>query len=94
MCNKLVFFTAILLIISTQIQGQNDPNPVGYWNFDDGTAGDLSGNSNDGTFVGSASLNIQGKGLRPRAATCHQDKGLLDVGVGFCRYGSTGSTLV
>ena len=36
---------------------QNDPNLVGYWNFDDGTVTDLSGNGNDGTFVGQATFN-------------------------------------
>ncbi|MAF11223.1 hypothetical protein CMK11_12295 [Candidatus Poribacteria bacterium] len=29
---------------------------VGYWNFDDGTASDLSANTNDGTFTGAAAI--------------------------------------
>ncbi|MBT3265595.1 hypothetical protein HN371_00505, partial [Candidatus Poribacteria bacterium] len=29
---------------------------VGYWNFDDGTATDLSANANDGTFTGQAAI--------------------------------------
>ncbi len=36
---------------------QNEPNLVAYWNFDDGTATDLSGNGNDGQLQGNAILN-------------------------------------
>src|SRR3989344_1003499 len=30
----------------------NDPALIGYWNFDDGTAKDVSGNGNDGVVNG------------------------------------------
>ncbi len=36
---------------------QNEPNLVAYWNFDDGTATDPSGNGNDGQLQGNAILN-------------------------------------
>jgi len=57
MYRNLTFLTMALLLCGVQADGQNDPNLAGYWNFDDGTAADLSGNANDGTFIGSAGLN-------------------------------------
>jgi len=57
MCRKLVLFAAAFLIFCVQTNAQDEPNLMGYWNFDDGTAGDLSGNGNNGTFVGFAGLN-------------------------------------
>ena len=33
-----------------------EPGLVAYWNFDDGTAKDLTGNGNNGTLVGGASI--------------------------------------
>jgi len=57
MLRKLVFFAVAFLIFCVHVNGQGDPNLVGYWNFDDGTANDLSGNGNNGTFMGNAVLN-------------------------------------
>ena len=58
MCRELVLFAVVFLIICcVQANGQDDPNLAGYWNFEDGTAADLSGNANNGTFVGNAGLN-------------------------------------
>ncbi|MHC4070774.1 MAG: LamG-like jellyroll fold domain-containing protein [Planctomycetota bacterium] len=57
MCKKLVPLAAVFLICCVQAKGQGDPNLVGYWNFDDGTAADSSGNTNDGIFMGNAGLN-------------------------------------
>ena len=34
----------------------DEPGLVGYWNFDDGTATDLSPNDNDGTLIGDAAI--------------------------------------
>ncbi len=36
----------------------NEPNLFGYWNFDNGTAEDLTTNSFDGTLVGSANITF------------------------------------
>jgi len=57
MCKKLVLSVAIFLICFVQAYGQEDPNLVAYWNFDDGAVTDLSGNSNNGMRVGGAGLN-------------------------------------
>ena len=57
MCKKLVISVAIFLICCVQAYGQEDPNLVAYWNFDDGAVTDLSGNGNDGTRMGTAGLN-------------------------------------
>jgi len=46
----------MLLAFCVQVEAQNDPNLVGYWNFDDGTVTDLSGNGNNGTLVGQATV--------------------------------------
>jgi len=56
MYRNLAFLAIALFICCAQANGQEDPNLVGYWNFDDGTAADLSGNANNGTFVGNATL--------------------------------------
>ena len=57
MCKKLVLFAAVFLICCVQASGQEDPNLVAYWNFDDGAVTDLSGNGNNGTLIGLAGLN-------------------------------------
>ena len=57
MCRKLILPVAIFLICCIQVNGQDDPNLVGYWNFDDVAVTDLSGNGNDGTRMGTAGLN-------------------------------------
>ena len=57
MRKKVALCAALLLSFCVQIQAQNDPNLVGYWNFDDRTATDLSGNGNSGTFVGQATTS-------------------------------------
>ncbi len=57
MCKKLVLSVAIFLICCVQAYGQEDPNLVAYWNFNDGAVTDLSGNGNDGTRMGTAGLN-------------------------------------
>ena len=57
MCKKLVISVAIFLICCVQAYGQEDPNLVAYWNFNDGAVTDLSGNGNDGTRMGTAGLN-------------------------------------
>ena len=41
--------------INTTLTGQEE-GLVGYWNFDDGTAKDLSGNGNDGTLFGDTQI--------------------------------------
>lgn len=41
-----------LLLLGTNASGEI----VGWWNFDDGTATDLSGNQHHGTFVGNATV--------------------------------------
>jgi len=56
MCRKLALYSAMLLVFCVQARAQNDPNLVGYWNFDDGAATDLSGNGNNGTFMGQATV--------------------------------------
>jgi len=39
---------------------------IGYWNFDDGTANDLSDNANHGTFYGNATITDDGAALNPK----------------------------
>ncbi|MHC4431954.1 MAG: LamG domain-containing protein, partial [Planctomycetota bacterium] len=56
MCRKPVLCAALLLVFCVQVRAQNDPNLVGYWNFDDGTVTDLSGNGNNGAFMGQATV--------------------------------------
>ena len=56
MCKKLAACMAIILAFCVGVEAQNDPNLVGYWNFDDGTATDLSGNGNNGNFMGQATV--------------------------------------
>ena len=56
MYRNLTFLTIALLLCGVHAYGQNDPNLAGYWNFDDGTAADLSGHANNGVFVGNATL--------------------------------------
>ena len=41
--------------MNTALQG-NEPGLAGYWNFDDGTANDLSPNQNHGTLIGNAAI--------------------------------------
>ncbi len=43
--------------MNTLLQG-NEPGLAGYWNFDDGTANDLSQNGNHGTLRGDAAIVI------------------------------------
>ena len=57
MCRKLILFVSVFLIWPVQVDGQADPNLVGYWNFDDGAVTDLSGNGNNGTLMGMAALS-------------------------------------
>ncbi|MHC4119343.1 MAG: LamG domain-containing protein [Planctomycetota bacterium] len=57
MRRKVAFCVVLLLIFSVRVEAQNDPNLAAYWNFDDGTVTDLSGNGNNGTFMGNASVN-------------------------------------
>jgi len=57
MRKKLVLSVAIFLICCVQAYGQEDPNLVAYWNFDDGAVTDLSGNDNNGMRMGTAGLN-------------------------------------
>ena len=56
MCRKLALYAAVLLVFCVRTEAQNDPNLVGYWNFDDGTVTDMSGNGNNGTFMGQATV--------------------------------------
>lgn len=56
MCRKLALYAAVFLVFCVRVEAQNDPNLVGYWNFDNGTVTDLSGNGNDGTFMGQATV--------------------------------------
>jgi len=57
-----------------------EPNLAGYWNFDDGTANDVTGHGHNGTFAGAAQVvpivgsdavhaGTCGAGLPPRTAT-------------------------
>ncbi|MHC4537061.1 MAG: LamG domain-containing protein [Planctomycetota bacterium] len=57
MYRQLILITAFFLICSVQTFGQEDPNLVGYWNFDDEEITDLSGNNNNGTRIVQAGLN-------------------------------------
>ena len=41
--------------MKTTLQG-DEPGLIGYWNFDDGTANDLTANGNDGTLMGDADI--------------------------------------
>ena len=41
--------------MNTTLAG-DEPGLIGYWNFDDGTANDLTGNGNDGTLMGGAQI--------------------------------------
>jgi hypothetical protein len=58
----------------------SEANPAGYWNFDDGTANDVTGHGHNGTFAGNAQAvpivgsdavhaGVCGAGLLPRTAT-------------------------
>ena len=47
--------TEIRATMGTPLQG-NEPGLAGYWNFDDGTASDLSKNWNHGTLRGNAEI--------------------------------------
>jgi len=57
MSKKLILLGVVFLVSCVQVYGQDDPNLVGYWNFDDGAVTDLSGHGNNGTLVGLAGLN-------------------------------------
>ena len=50
---KLVLLTCLVLALGflSNTASAVDPNLVGHWTFDDGTADDSSGNNNDGTLV-------------------------------------------
>jgi len=56
MCGRLTLFAVVLVVLAVQVEAQNDPNLVGYWNFDDGAVTDLSGNGNNGAFMGQATV--------------------------------------
>ena len=45
----------------------DEPGLVGYWNFDDGTANDLSPNGNNGTLMGDAQIVISGFTATPKS---------------------------
>ncbi len=49
--------TEILATMNISLQG-NEPGLAGYWNFDDGTANDLSQSGNHGTLRGDAAIVI------------------------------------
>jgi len=57
MSRKSISFAAAILICCVHAYAQNDPNLVGYWNFDEGAVTDLSGNGNNGTLLGRAALS-------------------------------------
>ncbi|MGD2094745.1 MAG: discoidin domain-containing protein [Phycisphaerales bacterium] len=58
MCKKSIYLVSFVLVfglVSTSMANLNDPDLVAYWSFDEGsgtTAYDLTGNGNDGVFVG------------------------------------------
>ena len=56
MFRRLASCAVVILALCVQADAQNDPNLVGYWNFDDGAVTDLSGNGNNGAFVGQATV--------------------------------------
>jgi hypothetical protein len=57
MYRQLVVIAGVFLLYCAQTYSQEDPNLVGYWNFDDEEITDLSGNNNNGTRIGQAGLN-------------------------------------
>ncbi len=71
MCKRLFFLISIVVVLG--LVGNAQAVLVGYWNFDDGTANDSSGNDHHGTLMYDATTvidgNIPGLGAGNRALT-------------------------
>ena len=57
MSTRVLLVAVVVLVCSVVAHGQDDPNLVGYWNFDDGAVTDLSGYGNDGALMGGAAVS-------------------------------------
>ncbi len=67
---KLNLVITVLLFCLVAGQVSAEPNLLGRWNFDDGTANDISGNGHHGTIIGEADIvddSERGKVLRIRS---------------------------
>ncbi len=59
MLRRHTYLAALVLalaVIAPGVSNGADPTPVGWWTFDDGTPGDISGNGLDGVLLGDAAI--------------------------------------